>query len=364
MANQYQDRYDSKILELVNAERAKHGLSQLKVNQKLDQVSDAYAQRLGDGDFYSHTDPDTQTKPWDRARDAGYEHWETVGENLGFGYRTPETAVEGWMNSPSHRAAILHEDFTHAGIGYYYMSNDTGVSNWTHYWVLNFSTETTPNNPAPRQPASLNLSGNSRANSLKGASGADTLKGFGGADRLKGLAGDDLLLGHSGKDRLWGNNGNDVLKGGTDNDKLIGGAGHDSLYGNRGNDTLVGGTGNDKLIGADVRNQAGNEVDTLIGKQGQDDFYVGTSKGQLYDDGKPSTVGIENYAFIKDFRRSEGDRIVLHGSAEDYVSGARPRGAKSGLGLFLKSGGENELVAIIRGQTSGLSLTSNAFVYE
>ena len=39
-----------------------------------------------------------------------------VGENVSWGYPTPEEAVEGWMNSPVHRANILKEDWLDTGI--------------------------------------------------------------------------------------------------------------------------------------------------------------------------------------------------------------------------------------------------------
>ncbi|MCZ9338405.1 CAP domain-containing protein, partial [Streptomyces sp. TRM76130] len=33
------------------------------------------------------------------------------------GQRSPAAVVEGWMNSPGHRANILKAEFTHIGIG-------------------------------------------------------------------------------------------------------------------------------------------------------------------------------------------------------------------------------------------------------
>jgi uncharacterized protein YkwD len=39
------------------------------------------------------------------------------GENLGMGYRTPEDAVIGWMNSPDHRTNIMEPRFNRIGVG-------------------------------------------------------------------------------------------------------------------------------------------------------------------------------------------------------------------------------------------------------
>ncbi|HCF82769.1 MAG TPA: serine protease, partial [Ruminococcaceae bacterium] len=54
------------------------------------------------------------------------------GENIAYGYRTPAEVVEGWLNSPGHRANILTGSFTHIGVGY----NENG-----NYWVQLFITE-------------------------------------------------------------------------------------------------------------------------------------------------------------------------------------------------------------------------------
>ena len=40
-----------------------------------------------------------------------------AGENIAWGYRSPQAVVDGWMNSPGHRANILNEDFHQMGVG-------------------------------------------------------------------------------------------------------------------------------------------------------------------------------------------------------------------------------------------------------
>jgi len=59
----------------------------------------------------------------DRIQPTGYipnsGDW-VVGENLAWGsgaLSTPQAIVNGWMNSPGHRANILKPAFTHIGIG-------------------------------------------------------------------------------------------------------------------------------------------------------------------------------------------------------------------------------------------------------
>ena len=90
---------------------------------------------------------------------------------------------------------------------------------------------------------------------------------------------------------------------------------------------------------------------------------VGERKGQLYDDAQDNTGGRDNYALIRDFRQTEGDRILLHGASSDYRLGSSPSGVPNGTAVFLKTPGQDELVAIVRGETSNLNLNSSAFRY-
>ena len=55
--------------------------------------------------------------PADRLAAAGYV-WQAYGENLASGYRSAADAMNGWMNSPGHRANILNGNFTEVGVGY------------------------------------------------------------------------------------------------------------------------------------------------------------------------------------------------------------------------------------------------------
>ena len=59
--------------------------------------------------------------PGDRVTAAGYA-WTWVGETIINGFNgpndTPEEVVQGWMNSPGHKAILLHSMPTHIGLGY------------------------------------------------------------------------------------------------------------------------------------------------------------------------------------------------------------------------------------------------------
>ncbi|WP_327715147.1 CAP domain-containing protein [Streptomyces sp. NBC_00490] len=109
-------RTASEVVDLTNRERARHGLPPLTVDPFLTTAAQAHSADMIARDFYSHTSPDG-SQPWDRAAAAGSGR-RSIGENIACGQRSPAEVVEGWMNSPGHRANILKPGFTHIGIGF------------------------------------------------------------------------------------------------------------------------------------------------------------------------------------------------------------------------------------------------------
>ena len=130
------NEYDEQILNLINQERSKEGLSLLSWHSQLDIAAESYSQDMALQDFHGHTGSDGST-PGDRITAEGYQ-WSQWAENIGAGYETPEAVVEGWMNSTPHRDNILNSELEDIGIGYYYLENDTGSENWNHYWTVTF----------------------------------------------------------------------------------------------------------------------------------------------------------------------------------------------------------------------------------
>jgi len=109
-------RVEAEVLELTNRERAKAGLGALAPDGPLAHAARAYCVDMAARAFYSHTSPEG-TQPWDRAAAAGASK-RSIGENIACGQRSPAEVVDGWMNSPGHRANILKADFTHLGVGF------------------------------------------------------------------------------------------------------------------------------------------------------------------------------------------------------------------------------------------------------
>jgi uncharacterized protein YkwD len=130
------------ILCLVNAERADNGLPALNHEGQLDQAATGMCQRMVAEHFFSHETPDGKTVV-DRVQPTGYiprsGDW-VVGENLAWGsgaLSTPQSIVNGWMNSPGHRANILAPDYKDLGLAACMGSPTTTNSGGTVY-VNNF----------------------------------------------------------------------------------------------------------------------------------------------------------------------------------------------------------------------------------
>lgn len=120
-------------------------------------------------------------------------------------------------------------------------------------------------------------------------------------------AGNDIVSGWAGNDYIDGWTGNDTLYGKYGNDALLGYDGDDSLIGGRGSDLLVGEAGNDTLKGYGFSTY---EYDILSGGTGADTFVLGNYLGAFYEGA--------GYATITDFDWSEGDKIRVYGSSNDY----------------------------------------------
>jgi uncharacterized protein YkwD len=105
---------EARMLSLVNEERAAQGLPALAADPELTAVARAHASDMFARGYFSHYTPEHQD-PFDRMQRAKVSYL-TAGENLALG-QTLLICHRGLMNSPGHRANILHQAFGRAGIG-------------------------------------------------------------------------------------------------------------------------------------------------------------------------------------------------------------------------------------------------------
>lgn len=123
-----QGDYASQVVALVNAERAKYGLSALKADSRVQQAAQVRAAETVQS--FSHTRPNGSSFST-ALTEAGVSYTRS-GENIAYGQSTPQQVVNAWMNSSGHRANILNESFTTIGVGY-------TVVNGTAYWAQLFT---------------------------------------------------------------------------------------------------------------------------------------------------------------------------------------------------------------------------------
>jgi uncharacterized protein YkwD len=108
------------ILRLVNDERERDGEKPLKASPRLVVASRGHSYDMALRHYLSHDSPAGDT-PAVRLQSVGVNYTE-LGENVYMernveARELPERAVEGWLNSPEHRANLLSPKFSATGIG-------------------------------------------------------------------------------------------------------------------------------------------------------------------------------------------------------------------------------------------------------
>ncbi len=120
------------MLRAVNDQRAKYGLTALKLNSQLTKSAQSYAIQMQQQNFFSHTGPNGDTLR-NRNEAAGYTNWRWMGENIAYGQTSINEVVTAWMNSKDHRENILSSDARELGVGY--------APGATPYWVQEFGAQ-------------------------------------------------------------------------------------------------------------------------------------------------------------------------------------------------------------------------------
>ncbi|WP_395109481.1 CAP domain-containing protein [Actinomadura sp. SCN-SB] len=119
---------ETTVVTLTNKERAKEGCSPLRIDEKLMLAAQRHSADMAAHNYFDHTSRNGDS-PWDRMEAAGYS--QPGAENIAKGYATPAAVVQGWMNSPGHRANILNCKLRAIGVG---MAQGPGGP----YWTQNF----------------------------------------------------------------------------------------------------------------------------------------------------------------------------------------------------------------------------------
>ena len=110
-----EEQFAAEIFRLTNVERAKHGEPLVQTNNDLNRAAMERAKEISIK--FSHTRPDG-TDSTSILSEYGIPDY-NGGENIAAGFTSPQSTIDGWMNSPGHRVALLNTYSTHLGVGVY-----------------------------------------------------------------------------------------------------------------------------------------------------------------------------------------------------------------------------------------------------
>lgn len=109
--------YEQEVFLLVNEIRAENGMQTFEWSDDLATVGRNHAEDMYVRNFFSHKNPDNKS-PFDRMKEYGISYM-YAAENIAQGQKSPQEAVNGWMNSAGHRENILNPNLKKLGVGFY-----------------------------------------------------------------------------------------------------------------------------------------------------------------------------------------------------------------------------------------------------
>lgn len=121
-------RIEDHVVHLVNAERRRRHLEALRIDERLRRSARAHSADMADRGFFGHRAPDGRV-PADRIRERG--HPQPAAENIARGQADPPAVMRAWMNSPQHRANIMHPQVRSIGVG---LHRGTDGPWWTQHF--------------------------------------------------------------------------------------------------------------------------------------------------------------------------------------------------------------------------------------
>ena len=107
------------LLTLTNEARAAAGLDILEPNSELAQAARHHAAEMAELGYFSHTSPVPENSRLAQRVVRSGSFVRTLGENLAVVGETDtaQASTTGWLESPGHRANLLHPRFTEVGFG-------------------------------------------------------------------------------------------------------------------------------------------------------------------------------------------------------------------------------------------------------
>lgn len=108
---------EQQIFDMTNVLRERYKFKPLKWDKKTAEVALKHSMDMYESNHFSHVS-ETYGDLSDRLKQAEI-FYESAGENIAAHYTDSIAVMMGWLNSKSHREALLNKKFTHLGVGVY-----------------------------------------------------------------------------------------------------------------------------------------------------------------------------------------------------------------------------------------------------
>jgi len=127
------NKQDYYLLALTNNERSDEGLQPLTLNDKLITSATDKCNDMVNRNYWGHFTPDGKSMDSFITK-TGIRSFSKAGENLAIGQKSLDEVNNDWMNSPTHREAIMDSDYTDVGFAScVYQSNNEYLEPLTIY---------------------------------------------------------------------------------------------------------------------------------------------------------------------------------------------------------------------------------------
>lgn len=127
------------LLKETNERRLKNNSNSLKENTKLNAAAHNKAIDMAKRDYWSHETPEGK-QPWFFIENQQYKY-SVAEENLAYGFNNANAVINGWMNSPSHKEAMLSNKVSEVGFGIAHSENYQGKG--SQYIIVAYYAEPT-----------------------------------------------------------------------------------------------------------------------------------------------------------------------------------------------------------------------------
>jgi hypothetical protein len=134
------DNLELQMMDLINAERARHGLRRVTACRSLAKAAQEHSADMRDKGFTGHMSSDGSSFV-DRVCNAGFGacHASWLGEIMVWGFGGDiDLSFDFWLGSPAHLEIMLNPSISEVGIGH------ACGGSWGHYWTADFAAVSDP----------------------------------------------------------------------------------------------------------------------------------------------------------------------------------------------------------------------------